>query len=75
MYKIEITKTEVLEKLTSRSWVKGGPHGRDEDDGEYGYTPQIPEKREITSTALEMRVKDMDVAAVVNAILDNSESV
>lgn len=72
MYKITITRTNQVESLTSRQWEKGGTDGN-EVDGEYGYTPQIPEIKTVTSTILEMTVDILEVTPVVVAILDNSD--
>ena len=69
MYTIKITKTEVQERLTPRTWEFGGPDGKF-GDGTHGYTP---ETLYLTTDILDMTVKCLDVAEVVRTILDNSE--
>ena len=73
MYTVTITKTEVVETLTNSSWEQGGPDGANED-GTWGYTPQIPQKTKQTQTVLEMKVDNLDVAPVVNAILEHGDT-
>lgn len=70
-YTISIEVTEQVERLTARAWEKGGPDGKG-SDGEYGYTPQIPELKQVTRTILKMDVATLETDAVVAAILDAS---
>jgi hypothetical protein len=71
-FKIKIEETRVVETLTRREWVKGGPDGR-EKDGEYGYSRQVPQQSYDTRTVLEMVADNIDVVAVAKAVLDNTK--
>lgn len=72
MYTIKITKTETAERLTRRTWEQGGPDGATANSA-WGYTPQIPEKVDVTSVVLEMQMAELDVRPVVLAILDSGK--
>lgn len=69
MYKVTIEKTETVETLTRREWVKGGTEGVTVQN-EYGYTPQIPTKETRTVTLAELRFSELDVFQLVGATLD-----
>lgn len=70
MYKVTIEKTEIVESITPRIWVKGATEGRSDAQSEYGYTPQIPTKVERTVTVAELRFTELDVFQLVGASLD-----
>jgi hypothetical protein len=65
-YKITITESAVEETIISRSWVKGGPDGN--DGGEYGYTPQIKQDKEVTRTVYSQDVYWLDLVKVIAAV-------
>ena len=71
-YEITIKRTRSENRLTHRRWEKGGTDEMN-DEG-YGYTPQVQEVREVTSTILEYRADDADIGAIFKAILENSSA-
>jgi hypothetical protein len=71
-FKITITETKEIETLTNREWVQGGPDGK-EKDGTWGYSRQVPVKRQATTTVLEMVLEHIDLQRVVTAAMGSVE--
>jgi hypothetical protein len=69
-YTITVEKSEVIETVTRREWVRGGPDGK---DGDYGYTPQVPHITTEVREVLKLRLSDLDVAALTTAALNNGK--
>ncbi len=73
-YTIEIKQTKQIDSITRREWVQGGSDAKSEDSG-WGYTPQIPEKRNETVTVYTQVVDDMNLVSVINAVNAPSDSI
>jgi hypothetical protein len=74
-YKITIECTREIETLTNRQWVEGGPDGQNErsvSNGKvYGYTPQIAQTMNLTTTVFEMSIhRPLDVHKIAAAVLE-----
>ena len=69
-YTITIEKSEVIETVTSRRWERGGTEGK---EGDYGWTPQVPHITTEVRDVLKLRLSELDVAALVTAVLINGK--
>lgn len=72
-YKITIEKTETVETLTEREWKKGAETIKDNTGSDYGYTPQVPEIKNVTRTVLLLHMAELNVSDVVTTILENGD--
>ncbi|KKN01493.1 hypothetical protein LCGC14_1127220 [marine sediment metagenome] len=66
MYKITITKTEVKEVTVGKEWEK--QTDSTEVKTQYGYTPEITKKKELTTTILTQEIEELDLPGVIKAI-------
>jgi len=67
-FKITIEEEQFENTLTTRSWEKGGPDKNEDDNGEYGYTPQIPQQKKVKRTIFAQDTNGLDLVAVIKAI-------
>jgi hypothetical protein len=67
-YTVKVERSDVIETVTTRRWERGGTEGVDKGC-EYGYTPQIPLVTTETVNVVEMRLSELDVAALITAVL------
>lgn len=67
-YEISITEIAQEETITGREWVRGGVDGKENDDDEWGYTPQIAEVKAVTRQIYKQNVDELDLGAVIAAV-------
>ena len=65
MYRIVITRTETVEKMQGRDWVKGGP---EQNSGEYGYSPLIAKSTEVKTDVYSQSVSNLDLPTLIKAV-------
>ena len=70
MYTVTVTETIETTKWTDRSYEKIATD--DEGKAVYGYPEQAPERTIETVKLVELKVGNLDVPAVITAVLDNS---
>lgn len=62
-YKITIEKTSIKEIPAGRDWERGaGP------DDDYGYTPEIMKKKEVTEQIYIQESDELDLVEVIKAV-------
>ena len=67
MYTVIIKHEREETRLTSREWYNTGEKD-DEGNNKWDYSPQVEEKKIVTSTLLEQSVEDLDMVSVIKAI-------
>lgn len=74
VYKITIAIDRMEETLTSKTWVEGGIDNKNEE-GSWGYQPQVTQTERVSRTVAEFRVTDLDTKAIILAVIENSRAI
>jgi len=65
LYTITITETRHENTVKRREWLL---NGSEEQEGDYGYAPQVIEVKEVNRKVFEQVVDELDVPNVIGAI-------